>query len=591
MDTGGFFLVQGLMEHQAFGPEQFSEMQVEFGKAAEDFALQEILPRKGEIEQFNPDLTRQLMKQCGELGLLGVDVPEQYGGLDLDKVTSALLAERITLGESASFTVTFSAHTGIGTLPIVYFGNEKQKEFYLPKLASGEWISSYALTEPGAGSDALAIRTIARLSEDGQYYILNGNKQFISNGGWANLLITFAKIDGDKLTAFLIDPTSEGVIRKEEKNKLGLHGSSTCNVILENVKVPVENVLGTIGDGAAIAFNSLDIGRFKLGASVLGGCKTTLREAIPYALERRQFGQPIAYFDAIRKKFADMLIRTFALESIVYETAHLLDESIATVQPDSPTYSTEVAHAIERYAIECSVCKIYGSEALWQNADDGLQIFGGYGYIEDYPMAQILRDTRIDRIYEGTNEINRQIITGYLMKKTLLEELPLREKMKETEAVLAGKMPPLPDWELGEEERAVELAKHLLLIIYRYALTEFGQDLQHEQQVGEIISDAVSDIFIMQTTLSRIRQYNGPDSLRHYLLAIGKVLVAETTLRMHQNAYLALHHILPENNRSEALKQWQYLGNAMLLSTDTMKLKQELAELLYRTKDYPYHRI
>lgn len=590
MDTGGFFLVQSLKDHQAFGPEQFSEMQVEFGKAAEEFALQEILPRKSDIDRFDRELSLQLMKKCGELGFLGTDVPERYGGLELDKVTSALLVERITLGESASFTVTFSAHTGIGTLPLVYFGNEEQKKFYLPKLASGEWLSSYALTEPGAGSDALSIRTTATLSEDGKYYILNGNKQFISNGGWANLLITFAKINGEKLTAFLIDPLSEGVIRKEEKNKLGLHGSSTCNIILDQVKVPVENVLGTIGDGAAIAFNSLDIGRFKLGAAVLGGCKTTIRESIPYALERRQFGQPIAYFDAIRKKLADMLIRTFALESIVYETAHLLDESIAQVDEQSPTYSTDVAHAIERYAIECSVCKIYGSEALWQNADDGLQIFGGYGYIEDYPMAQILRDTRIDRIYEGTNEINRQIVVGFLLKKTLLEELPLREKMKETERILSGKFPPAASRPLGAEERSLELAKHLFLYLYRHALTVYGQDIQHEQQVGELLSDMVSHIFIMQTVLSRIRQYSGEAELNHAMQSIGKVLVSETVLRMHHDALLIINHMLQGKEREQALRHWQTFGNEMLLTTDTFSLKRELSEFLFQHRQYPFHR-
>ena len=278
MLTGGFFLVTPLQDKPVFSPEKFSEEHVEFGKAAEEFALQEILPRKEEIEQFSEELTRDLMRQCGEMGLLGVDVPEKYGGLEIDKVTSALLAEKITYGESASFTVTFSAHTGIATLPIVYFGNEEQKQFYLPKLASGEWLSSYALTEPNAGTDALSIRTLATLSEDGKYYILNGSKQFISNGGWADLLITFAKIDGQKLTAFLIDPRSEGVVRTEEKNKLGLHGSSTCNIILENVKVPVENVLSRFATSSG--------GRFaRCAKNRSAGARKTLRGTAPTMLD------------------------------------------------------------------------------------------------------------------------------------------------------------------------------------------------------------------------------------------------------------------------------------------------------------------
>lgn len=588
MLTGGFFLVTPLQDKPVFSPEKFSEEQVEFGKAAEEFALQEILPRKKEIEQFNKDLTRNLMRQCGEMGLLGVDVPEKYGGLEIDKVTSALLAEKITYGESASFTVTFSAHTGIATLPIVYFGNEEQKQFYLPKLASGEWLSSYALTEPNAGTDALSIRTLAKLSDDGKYYILNGNKQFISNGGWADLLITFAKIDGQHLTAFLIDPKSEGVIRTEEKNKLGLHGSSTCNIILENVKVPVENVLGTIGKGAAIAFNSLDIGRFKLGAAVLGGCKASLNESLAYALERKQFGQPVAYFDAIRKKFAEMLIRSYALESVVYETAHLLDESIATVDPEAPDYSEQIAQAIERFAIECSIVKIYGSEALWKNSDEGLQIFGGYGFIEDYPMAQMYRDTRVDRIYEGTNEINRQIVVGYLLKKTLLEELPIRDKIKEIDHLLAGHFPSAADGALAPEIRSLELAKYLTLYVYNRALIQYGQDLMNEQQVGELLSDMTGELYILQTTLGRISDSLPGSRFPNILRNMGEVLTAESMMQLSTEAFRIISSILTGKEKEQALKDIRRITDEMMLTTDTFSRKKELADFLYEEKKYPF---
>lgn len=588
MFTGGGFLTTRIGERPVFSPEDFSEEQKEFGSAAAEFARNEIRLEKDRIEQFDKDVSLKLMRACGELGLLGADVPEPYGGLGLDKVTSALLAEKITLGLSESFTVTFSAHTGIGTLPIVYFGNEGQKKKYLPKLAEGEWLSAYALTEPGSGSDALSIRTSATLSEDEKYYILNGNKQFISNGGWADIIITFARIDGEKLTGFILDPTTEGVTRHEEKNKMGLHGSSTCNVILENVKVPVENVLGIIGKGADIAFNSLDIGRFKLGAAVLGGCKNVIELSLKYALERKQFGQPIAYFDAIKKKFAEMTVRTFALESIVYETAGSLDKSIAAVDQQSKTYYQDVANAIEKFAMECSICKVYGSEVHWHNADEALQVFGGYGFIEDYPMARVMRDTRIDRIYEGTNEINRQIILGYVVKKTLLEELPVREKIKYIPEVLTGKLPKFKNGPLAEEKQAVELAKYLTLYVFNEGLIRYGQDLLNHQQIGEILSDMVSDLFLLHTALSRISQSLKQSKYPRMLENTGKILAAEKVNTMICEARKTLCGILQGQPLKIALDDTRKLEQQMFLRTDVFHLKKELANFIYRHQKYPF---
>ena len=588
MVTGGYFLTTSLKDSQVFSPEKFSDIQSEFAKATREFALQEILPQRDEIEKFNQELSLKLMKAAGELGLLGVDVPEKYGGLAIDKVTSALVVENITRGQCASFTVTISAHTGIGTLPIVYFGTEEQKQKYLPKLTSGEWLSAYALTEPGSGSDALSIRTLAELSQDKKYYILNGNKQFITNGSWADILITFAKIDGEKLTAFILDPNADGIIKHEEKNKLGLHGSSTCNIILENVKIPIENVLGVIGEGANIAFNSLDIGRFKLGAAVLGGCKNAVTECMKYALERKQFGQPVAHFDAIKKKIADMMIRTFTLDSIIYETANLLDQSIAKVDENSKNYSKEVAEAIEKFAVECSICKIYGSEAYWQSADDGLQIFGGYGFIEDYPMARALRDTRVDRIYEGTNEINRQIILGYIVKKTLLEELPVREKIKETMQILNGKHIEVNESTLAEQEKSLEYAKHLTLYLLNKALIRYGQDLLNEQQIGEILSDMIIKIYLMNTTLSRIQQILAGGQKDTIFSNIAKVLIAEGSIEICGLAKTAITHIENPNQLDAALKDIRFLENQMDIKTDIISQKQNIADYLYRQQKYPF---
>lgn len=587
MPTGGSFLSSKIKEREVFCPEKFSETHIEFAKVALEFAKHEVLPRKDEIEKFNKDLTLSLIKSCGDLGLLGVDIPEKYGGLSGDKITSALLVEKLSFGRSESFTVTFSVHTGIGTLPIVYFGNQLQREKYLPQLAKGIWLSSYALTEASAGSDALSLRSTAQLTNDGNYYLLNGSKQFISNAGWAKIMITFAKIDGDKLTCFIVDPESEGVIQHEETNKLGLHGSSTSNIIFENVKVPTINILGGVGNGAEIALNSLNIGRFKLGAAVLGGCKTAISDAVKYALERRQFGQSIAYFEAIRQKIADMVVRTYALESIIYETASLLDESISQVSENAPDYSKRIAMAIESFAPECSICKVYGSEAFWKNADEGIQILGGYGVMEEYPFARMMRDTRVDRIYEGTNEINRQIILGYILKKTLLEELPIREIIKELSLpnkidVNSQKQPILV-----REIYAVELAKKLTLYTFTQALTEFGQDLLNNQQIGELLSDMISDVFIMNSTMSRILQTHQNLPYASSIIDIVRVLVVETSIELIARARKIIWGTLSDKNLKNALKTLKYMENQIYIPTNIFVLKSNISDRIYQLKQYP----
>lgn len=587
MHTGGLFLTTPLTSTNVFSPENFTDTHREFRQAMEDFARKEIRPLKDAIEKFDKALSLQLIKKCGELGFLGVDIPESYGGLGLDKITSTLLAEKIADAHTESFTVTYFVHVGIGTLPIVYFGSEELKRRYLPKIASGEWLSAYALTEPEAGSDALSLRSHAHLSPDGKYYIINGNKQFISNGGWAKVLITFAKINGDKLTGFIIDPESPGVTRKEEKNKLGLHGSSTCNIILENVQVPKENILGEIGKGADIALNILNIGRFKLGAAVLGGCKNAIELSCQYGFQRRQFGQPIARFDAIQKKIAEMAIQSYALESIIYHTAHHMDEALQKVDEKSPLYSQEIARAIEKFAIECSICKVFGSESYWNMADETLQIFGGYGCIEDFPPARMLRDTRVDRIYEGTNEINRQVILGYLIKKTLLEELPIREKIKQ----LSGS--DLPDLQipatdlLKSEKQAVERAKQLTLMLFGDCLTRWGQDLLNQQQIGETLSDMVSTLYVLNTTLARISQ-NSTLSNFPIILQVGQALTAQKIQDIIRQAYLLLPAIYQSKALQKAKNKVSQLTKQMYLDTDISSLRQKIAEYVYEQKKYPF---
>ncbi|RMD88878.1 MAG: acyl-CoA dehydrogenase [Calditrichaeota bacterium] len=590
MKTGGSFLVKPICQEEIFTPEKFSPEQQEIARTVKEFAEQRVRPNKQEIEKYNKELSLQLLRECGELGLLSIDIPEKYGGLGLDKVTSAIVAENIAYGMCASFSTTFGAHTGIGTLPLVFFGNEEQKQKYLPKLASAEWVAAYALTEPESGSDALAAKTTATLSKDGKFYILNGSKQFITNAAWANLFTTFAQVDGKKFTGFLVERNTPGLSIGPEEHKLGVKGSSTCSVYFENTKIPVQNVLGEIGRGAEIAFNSLNIGRFKLGAATLGGCKVSINEALQYASQRRQFGQLIREFDVIKSYFAEMVVRTYALDSIVYRTIGLIDEAIAQIPDSAQNYQQNVAEAIERFAIEASMCKVVGSETLWFVADTGLQIHGGYGFIEEYPMASILRDNRIDRIWEGTNEINRQIITGYFLKKSLMEELPVRESVKKIKPDGTSEMARSLQSEdpLYEEKLALEAAKELVLFVFNEAICEFGQDLRNEQQVAILLSDMFTDIYLMDSVLSRITQHfksNGLDSIK---LAVARTLCAERLPGLINSSRKILSAFYKDKYLQKALKQISSFEERLLLKTNVIELKRVIAEDLYETGGYHY---
>ncbi|MFQ5751105.1 MAG: acyl-CoA dehydrogenase family protein, partial [bacterium] len=529
------------------------------------------------------DLSLQLLRECGELGFLSVDIPEKYEGLGLDKVTSAIVVEKLSYGMCASFSATFGAHSGIGTLPIVFFGNEAQKQKYLPRLATAELVSAYALTEPEAGSDALAAKSTAVLSEDGENYILNGSKQFITNASWADLFITFASVNG-KFTGFIIDRNTPGLSVGPEEHKMGIKGSSTCSVYFENARVPAENVLGEIGGGAAIAFNTLNIGRFKLGAATSGGCKVALEEALNYATERRQFGQAIHNFDVIKGYFADMVIQTFALDSIIYRTVGLIDEAVSQIKDSSPAYHNEVAEAIERFAIEASMCKVVGSETLWLVADKGVQIYGGYGFIEEYPLASVLRDNRIDRIYEGTNEINRQIITGYCLRKALMEELPIREAIKKVQVEKLQRKSSKFNREgdiLIAEKQVLQNAKSLVLYVFNEAICKFGQDLRNEQQVGSMLSDMFIDIYLMDSVLARVTQNFSKKGLENISLTIARTVCAEKVYKIAASAQKILCATLDNQALEKGLKDLNAFYENMLLGTNVFELKRQIAEDLY----------
>src|SRR2546425_8930893 len=420
---GGSFLIEDRAPEDIFTPEDITEEQRMFARTAEEFLRKEVIPREDAIYAKDYSVHRELMQKAGELGLLSIDIPEKYGGLGLHKVSSAVVGEQFAL--QASFAGTQSSHVNIGTLPIVFFGTEAQKRKYLPLLASGEWIGAYALTEPQSGSDALAAKTKALLSEDGRHYILNGQKMWITNGGFADLFTVFAKVDGEKFTAFLVEKSFPGFSIGAEEHKMGIRGSSTCPIILNDCKVPAENVLGEIGKGHVIAFNILNVGRFKLGAMCVGGARVALENSVAYAKQRKAFGKVIADFGLVREKLANMAALIYVGESLVYRTVGMMDVALNEIDKSAVDAAKETRKAIEEYAVECSIIKVWGSEMVDYVVDETVQIFGGDGFVEEYPAERAYRDARIHRIFEGTNEINPLIITGVLFKRAMSAPLPL----------------------------------------------------------------------------------------------------------------------------------------------------------------------
>lgn len=500
---GGEFLITEVSKDDVFVPEEFTDEQKQIAKTTEDFVTKEVMPHHEEIEHQNFEIVKKLMNKCGELGLLMIDAPEEYGGLALDKVTSMLAAEKIA--PAGSFSVTYAAHTGIGTLPLVYYGTKEQKEKYLNKIISGEWVAAYCLTEPDAGSDALSVKTTAVLSEDGKYYILNGTKQFITNGSIADLFTVFAKVDKQHFTAFLVERSFEGVTIGPEEKKMGIKGSSTTQVILENAKVPVENVLGEIGKGHKIAFNVLNVGRFKLGAAVTGAAKHAMSEAIKYAKDRKQFGRPIASFGAIKEKIADMTAGIFASESLVYRLAGMIDDNLATIDKKIPNYYEEYQKRIEEYAIECAISKVFCSEVLADVVDEVVQIYGGYGFVQEYPAERFYRDERINRLFEGTNEINRILVPGMLLQRAMKGALPLqKEAMKALEALMTPSFDELDETiPFVVEKNLLKNLKTAFLVVAGSAVQKYMDKLKDEQEILIALADMAINIFALESAVLR----------------------------------------------------------------------------------------
>lgn len=500
---GGSFLVAETEPETVFTPEELTEEHRMIAKMTADFVQKDVRPVLDKIEAHEFSHSVRLLKKAGELGLLSADIAETYGGVGLDNISSTLITEH--MARSRSFALSHGAHVGIGTLPIVFFGNEEQKQRYLPKLASGEWFAAYALTEPGSGSDALGAKTTAVLSDDGQHYVLNGQKQWITNSAFADVFIVYAQVDGDQFTAFIVEREFPGVSTGPEEQKMGIKGSSTRTLNLEDVQVPVANVLGEVGRGHVIAFNILNVGRFKLAAGTVGSCKAILEISVKYANERQQFNTPIAQFRLIQQKLADMAIKTYAAESMVYRTAGLFEGSLSQIAEGD---GKAIAKAIGDYAIECSINKVFGSEALDYVVDEGVQIHGGYGYMQEYEVENAYRDSRINRIFEGTNEINRLLIPGTLMRKTMKGELPLMEQAQSLQEEVIAFMPPLFDdpAPLEVEAHLTEMTRKVILMTAGLSLDKYAEKLEHEQEIVSDLADLVIALYAMESCYLRAQK-------------------------------------------------------------------------------------
>jgi alkylation response protein AidB-like acyl-CoA dehydrogenase len=581
---GGEWLLQPSDPSTVFTPERISEEHRLIAQTVTDFVEKEVLPVLDRLEQKDWALARQLVKRCGELGLLGVDVAESYGGVQMDKVTSMIVSEKMS--RSASFGGTFGAHANLMILPMSLFASDAQKRKYLPKLLSGELVGAYCLSEPGSGSDALGAKTRAARQADGSF-VLNGEKAWITNGGFADLYIVFAKVDGEHFTAFLVERSFPGVSNGKEEHKMGLHGSSTTPVILQDVRVPAENLLGEVGKGHKIAFNVLNFARFKLGAMCGGGAQVAIGEAARYAGQRKQFGVPIASFGAIKHKLGEMVVRAYALESLTYRTAGLIEARIEATPHDPGDQSVALA-TLEEYAIEASIAKVFGSEMLNFVLDENIQIHGGNGYVRDYPAERHYRDSRVNRIFEGTNEINRLLIPGMLARRAAKGDIPLVAAARALQDELLGPpaAPSSDDSLLADERRAVEAYKKAALMVFGLALQTYGQKLGDQQEVLMHAADMLMEVYAADSAVLRATAASAAKSPRALLhVDATRILVSDGAMKIEASGRQALAAMVEGDTLRTLLSALKRLFKA--IPANTAALRRRIADETVAKGGYP----
>ena len=582
---GGGFLIEDIAAEDMLTPEDFTEEHKMIAKTTEEYVKNEVWPVIDNLENHEFDKSVDLLHKAGELGLLGADVPEEYGGLGLDKISSSLITEKMSL--AGGFSISHGAHVGIGSLPIVFFGNKEQKEKYLPALATGEKLAAYALTEPGSGSDALGAKTTAKLNEAGTHYILNGEKQWITNSAFADVFIVYAKIDGEKFSAFIVEREFPGVSTGPEEKKMGIKSSSTRTLVLEDAEVPVENVLGEIGRGHIIAFNILNVGRYKLAIGGVGGAKRAIEVAAKYANERKQFNTPISSFRMIQEKLANMAARTYANESAVYRTVGLFEQRMGGLSQEELNDGSEVAKSIAEYAIECSMNKYMATELLDYAVDEAVQIHGGYGFMQEYEVERMYRDSRINRIFEGTNEINRMLVPGTFMKKAMKGQLPLLEKATGLQEELMTMMPePVGDETLEQERYLLKNAKKIGLLAAGIAAQKFQEKLEQEQELLANIADMAAEIYNMEAAILRTEKAINKDGEEKHKQKVlyTQVYVQEAFNRIEADA----KETLVASDSGDSLRMM--LGALRKLTrhepTNVIEKKREIAKTLIEEEKY-----
>lgn len=570
------FLLSNVIDNDVFSREDFSEEQNAIGQMVRNFAVERILPISENLNHYDKELSLQLLKEMGGLGLTGIDIPKQFGGNPMDKVSTAIIEEELAYCGSPSFGVTFGCQVNIGSLAIIWFGTDKQKKKYLPKIATGEWLGAFGLTEPTAGSDAMSVKSNAELTKDGKYYKLNGQKNFITNGGWADVYTIFCQVDSDKFSCFILEKGMPGFEIGKEENKMGMKGSSTVQLFFNDVMVPKENLIHKVGRGAEVAFNVLGITRLKFGSSLAGACKSTIDHTIKYAIERKQFGESIANFGAIKSKLADMVIDTFSLDSMSYRTLGMVANEVKTLDKNDNNYFKSVGLLLQNYMMEMSMTKVLSSEILGKVVDKGLQVYGGYGFIEEYPMAGVYRDIRVHRIWDGSNEINRQITSKTILASILKGKLKINSKCNTKK--FNGQF-------LIREFQSVEAGKKMIGLLLNSAVEELGEAVMENQQLQENFADILTDVYSLESALGRINRIKKDKDI---FQKMAKALTIKTANNVLSKSKLCLLHVFKGKLPTKIKINFNELSEFIESDDDLFELRESIANHLIEKGTYPF---